>query len=119
MLCRDPYLIGYFRDTGYTKPSFFNPVGKLQTPSNVTRLSRSLRRICTDGTIQIIEYHSGLGTGGTVADLVSGGAFGQGISENIHSSYSFICANYRDGDEIILIGFSRLLQLLSQIATTP
>ncbi|KAK0623054.1 hypothetical protein B0T14DRAFT_161700 [Immersiella caudata] len=94
-------------DTGYTKPTFYNPVGKLQTPSNVTRLSRSLRRICTDGTIQIIEYHSGVGTGGTVADLVSGGAFGLGISENIRSAYSFICANYRDGDEVILIGFSR------------
>ncbi|KAK0646185.1 hypothetical protein B0T16DRAFT_510218 [Cercophora newfieldiana] len=94
-------------DTGYTKPTFYNPVGKLQTPSNVTRLSRSLRRTCTDGTIQVIEYHSGVGTGGTVADLISGGAFGLGISENIRSAYSFICANYRNGDEIILIGFSR------------
>lgn len=69
------------RDTGYTKPTFWNPVGRLQTPSNVTRLSRSLRRVCSDGAIQIIEYHSGVGSGGSVADVLSGGAFGLGISE--------------------------------------
>ncbi|KAK3379589.1 hypothetical protein B0T24DRAFT_647140 [Lasiosphaeria ovina] len=94
-------------DTGYSKPTFWNPVGKLQTPSNVTRISRSLRRTCADGAIQIIEYHSGVGTGGTLSDVLSGGAFGLGISENIRGAYSFICANYCDGDEIILVGFSR------------
>ncbi|KAK0711137.1 hypothetical protein B0H67DRAFT_493268 [Lasiosphaeris hirsuta] len=94
-------------DRGYSKPTLWNPVGKLQTPSNVTRLSRSLRRICTDGTVQIIEYQSGVGTGGSMMDIVSGGAFGLGISENIRSAYAFICANYCDGDEIILVGFSR------------
>ncbi|KAK0621278.1 hypothetical protein B0T17DRAFT_591195 [Bombardia bombarda] len=94
-------------DTGYKKPTLWNPVGKLQTPSNVTRLSRSLRRICNDGKIQIIEYQSGVGTSGSIGDLLSGGAFGLGISENIRAAYSFICANYCDGDQIILLGFSR------------
>jgi len=74
------------RDTGYTKPTIFDPIGKLQTPSNVTRLSRSLRHICTDGTMQVIEYHSGVGTGDTWSEVVSGGAFGLGISEGSKKS---------------------------------
>ncbi|KAK0748607.1 hypothetical protein B0T21DRAFT_380396 [Apiosordaria backusii] len=94
-------------DTGYRKSSYRNPVGKAIVPSNVSRLSRSLRRSCTDGTLQVIEYHSGIGSSGSFADVLSGGAFSLGISENIRSSYSFICANYTDGDEIILVGFSR------------
>ncbi|KAK4190350.1 hypothetical protein QBC35DRAFT_461086 [Podospora australis] len=90
-----------------TKKRLINPVGKKVVPSNVTRLSRSLRRNCTDGTLQIIKYHSGVGTGGSFTDIFSGGAVGLGISEDIRSAYSFICANYADGDEIILLGFSR------------
>ncbi|KAK4650587.1 hypothetical protein QC762_708780 [Podospora pseudocomata] len=94
-------------DTGYRKSSYRNPIGKTAVPSNVTRLSRSLRRSCTDGTLQIIDYHSGIGLSGSFADVLSGGAFGLSIFENIRSAYSFICANYTDGDEIILVGFSR------------
>ena|SRR2546429_1991293 len=34
--------------------------------------------------------------------------FGKGTSTNIRDAYTFICHNYLgDGDEIILIGFSR------------
>jgi hypothetical protein len=69
------------RDTGYEKPSIFNPVGRFQTPSNVTRISRSLKRTCGDGTLQVIEYQSGVGTGSTLADVLTGGAFGRGIAE--------------------------------------
>ncbi|ROW12555.1 hypothetical protein VMCG_00427 [Cytospora schulzeri] len=85
-------------DKGYEK-------GKPQNPSNVTRLARSFKRGCDDGSVQVINYQSGVGTGGS--DAVSGGAFGSGIAEHMRESYSFICANYVDGDEIILIGFSR------------
>ncbi|KUI64818.1 hypothetical protein VM1G_00297 [Cytospora mali] len=85
-------------DKGYEK-------GKPQPPSNVTRLARSFKRGCSDGTVQVINYQSGVGTGGS--DAVSGGAFGSGIAEHMRESYSFICANYVDGDEIVLIGFSR------------
>ncbi|KAH8902545.1 hypothetical protein BR93DRAFT_988367 [Coniochaeta sp. PMI_546] len=94
-------------DTGYEKPTLFNPIGKAQTPSNVTRLSRSLRRVCRDGTLQIIAYQNGVGTGSTMADAITGGAFGRGIAENVREAYAFICANYNDGDDIILVGFSR------------
>ncbi|KAI0380921.1 hypothetical protein F5Y04DRAFT_281267 [Hypomontagnella monticulosa] len=94
-------------DGGYVKPTSSNPVPTLQIPSNVTRISRAFKRDCSDGTFQIVYYHSGVGTGpGSLAKLL-GGAFGIGIAENIREAYSFICANYVDGDEIILIGFSR------------
>jgi hypothetical protein len=59
-------------DKGYEK-------GKPQNPSNVTRLARSFKRGCTDGSVQVINYQSGVGTGSS--DAVSGGAFGSGIAE--------------------------------------
>lgn len=59
-------------DKGYEK-------GKPQNPSNVTRLARSFKRGCDDGSVQVINYQSGVGTGGS--DAVSGGAFGSGIAE--------------------------------------
>jgi hypothetical protein len=66
-----------------------------------------LRRIGLDGVHQIIYYHSGVGTGSSVIDTITGGLLGTGISENIREVYSFIAANYQPGDEIILVGFSR------------
>lgn len=50
-------------------------------PSNVTRLSRALRRTCGDGTPQVIYYHPGVGTGGLWLNSITGGAFGMGLSE--------------------------------------
>ncbi|TDZ23612.1 Uncharacterized protein Cob_v002905 [Colletotrichum orbiculare MAFF 240422] len=94
-------------ESGYIKPSLLKPRGQLQVPSNVTRISRCFRRRCSDGRIQIIEYESGVGTGSNTLDALTGGAFGLGLSERVRQVYSFLCANYCDGDEIILIGFSR------------
>ncbi|KAI0202946.1 hypothetical protein F4808DRAFT_458654 [Astrocystis sublimbata] len=79
----------------------------LQVPSNVTRISRCFKRTCIDGTFQIIYYQSGVGSKSGALDRLFGGAFGIGIAENIREAYAFICANYVDGDEIVLIGFSR------------
>lgn len=55
--------------------------GKPQPPSNVTRLARSFNRGCLDGSVQVINYQSGVGTGSTMADAFSGGAFGNGVAE--------------------------------------
>ena len=60
-----------------------------------------------DGKVQVVNYQAGVGTGSTLSDIFTGGAFGHGIAEHIREAYSYICANYVDGDEIILIGFSR------------
>lgn len=55
--------------------------GKPQPPSNVTRLARSFNRGCSDGSVQVINYQSGVGTGSTMADAFSGGAFRNGVAE--------------------------------------
>ncbi|KAI1393684.1 uncharacterized protein F4822DRAFT_424147 [Hypoxylon trugodes] len=94
-------------DNGYVKPTASNPIPTLQIPSNVTRISRAFKRNCSDETFQIIYYHSGVGSGSDFFNRIMGGAFGIGIAENIREAYAYICANYVDGDEIILIGFSR------------
>ncbi|KAK0609769.1 hypothetical protein B0T17DRAFT_501294 [Bombardia bombarda] len=77
-----------------------------EPPSNVTRISRVFCRTCSDGTSQIINYHAGVGTANSI-DQFTGGAFGMGLDRDIREVYNFICTNYVDGDDIILIGFSR------------
>lgn len=81
--------------------------GAYEPPSNVTRIARVLRRTCSDGTPQIINYMAGVGTGTGTLDHLTGGAFGMGLDQDIRQVYNFICTNYVDGDSIILIGFSR------------
>lgn len=83
------------------------------------------KRLCSDGRMQIIYFQSCVGTGSTLTGGLSGGAFGAGLSEvetviisgleisrrtgaeNMREVYAFICANYFDGDAIVLAGFSR------------
>jgi uncharacterized protein (DUF2235 family) len=77
-----------------------------EPPSNVTRISRVLCRTCCDGTHQVINYFAGVGTANSI-DRFTGGAFGMGLDQDIREVYNFICTNYVDGDDIILIGFSR------------
>lgn len=48
-----------------------------------------------------------MGSGRGCINRLLGGAFGLGIAENIREVYSYICANYVDGDEILLLGYSR------------
>jgi uncharacterized protein (DUF2235 family) len=52
-------------------------------------------------------YDSGVGSSSSKIDQLMGGAFGMGLDQNIREAYNFICTNYVDGDDIILIGFSR------------
>jgi uncharacterized protein (DUF2235 family) len=73
----------------------------------VTRLSRAIKSTAEDGTPQIVFYHRGVGTDGTALDSVIGGDFGAGLALDIRELYYFICTNYADGDEIVLVGFSR------------
>lgn len=91
--------------------------GTPQDPSNVTRLARLIDPIGRDEhgnpITQVVYYRDGIGTDETSTWLVKkynnliGGATGQGIANNIREAYAFICLNYRKGDEIFLVGFSR------------
>jgi uncharacterized protein (DUF2235 family) len=103
-------------DNGFEKEGFFS-TGKLQTPSNVTRIARAIKPYHDDPSTgiaknQIVYYQAGVGTGGTW-DKIAGGATGEGLSEHIREAYGFLANNYQapdaenEGDEIFLIGFSR------------
>jgi uncharacterized protein (DUF2235 family) len=81
--------------------------GRLDVPSNVTRICHAINAITHDGTHQIVYYQSGVGTGLGKLAQIFGGAMGMGLTENIRESYAFLANNYQLGDEIVLIGFSR------------
>jgi uncharacterized protein (DUF2235 family) len=81
--------------------------GKLQVPTNVTRISRAIKAVSQDGIQQIVQYHAGVGTEGGKLSRIIGGTTGKGLSENVREAYSFLANNYHHGDEIFLIGFSR------------
>jgi uncharacterized protein (DUF2235 family) len=81
--------------------------GAKQTPSNVSRIGWAIKDTSRDGFSQVVHYQAGVGTtGGRISRMV-GGATGFGLKNNLREAYNFIAVNYRPGDEIFLIGFSR------------
>ena len=77
--------------------------------TNVVRIARAIRPIddrSSPAIPQIVYYHSGVGTSDAV-DRLMGGAVGLGLSRNVRDAYAFLAANYCEGDEIFLFGFSR------------
>lgn len=81
--------------------------GRKQLPSNVSRIGWAIKDTSRDGIPQIVNYQAGVGTmGGPVARAV-GGATGLGLKENMREAYTYLAINWRPGDEIFLIGFSR------------
>ena len=74
-------------------------------PTNVVKIGYRVAK--RDGAVpQIIYYDQGVGTG-DVLDRYTGGAFGEGLEDNIHDAYRFLIANYEPGDELFFLGFSR------------
>lgn len=74
-------------------------------PTNVVKLAVRVAKL--DGQIpQVCYYDHGVGTGNSL-DRLSGGAFGNGLEENLYDAYRFLILNYVPGDEIYLFGFSR------------
>jgi uncharacterized protein (DUF2235 family) len=77
--------------------------------TNVVRIARAIKPNDTRSNPaipQIVYYHSGVGTSDAL-DRVVGGAVGLGLSRNVRDAYAFLAANYCEGDEIFLFGFSR------------
>ncbi|KAG1730061.1 hypothetical protein EDB19DRAFT_1390495 [Suillus lakei] len=86
--------------------------GNKQFPTNVIRLSRSVRSQTADGKKQIVFYQSGVGSEGTFAgDPVTGTtalrALATVVAIKIRDAYAFLAQNFEEGDEICLFGFSR------------
>lgn len=80
--------------------------GGKERPTNVVKLARALKPVTSTGTVQVVFYNQGVGTG-NILDRILGGAFGAGLSEKILEAYRFLVHNYLPGDDIFLIGFSR------------
>ncbi len=77
----------------------------VDTPTNVVLTAASVEREARDGTVQIMHYDEGVGTGRL--DKVTGGVFGAGLVSNVREAYRFLIFNYDPGDEIYVFGFSR------------
>lgn len=75
-------------------------------PTNVVKLAYSVAPRDDDDIPQIVYYHHGVGTG-NVLDRATGGAFGEGLDENLFAAYRFLIGNFEYGDQIFLFGFSR------------
>ncbi|HYJ83175.1 MAG TPA: DUF2235 domain-containing protein [Allosphingosinicella sp.] len=82
----------------------WNKLG-VDTPTNVVLTAASVEREARDGTVQIMHYDEGVGTG--QLDKVTGGVFGAGLVSNVREAYRFLIFNYDPGDEIYVFGFSR------------
>lgn len=81
--------------------------GTKQPPSNVSRIGWAIKDTSRDGIPQIVNYQAGVGTNGGAAARVVGGATGLGLKENMREAYTYLAINWKAGDEIFLIGFSR------------
>ncbi len=75
-------------------------------PTNVLKITQSIKPIDDRDTDQIIYYQEGLGTRNKF-EQITGGAFGWGIDKEIQDAYTFLSLNYQENDEIYLFGFSR------------
>jgi uncharacterized protein (DUF2235 family) len=80
-----------------------NSAGKLFR-TNVWRLYQALD---LSGPDQIARYDDGVGNSKFKPFAILAGAIGWGLKRNLLDLYTFLCRNYRSGDEIYAFGFSR------------
>lgn len=71
-----------------------------ESNTNVWRMRALCAAKGNDGKPQLVYYEIGVNN-------FLGGAFGQGLDENIRSAYEWLIENYNPGDEIYIFGFSR------------
>jgi uncharacterized protein (DUF2235 family) len=93
-------------DGTWNERDHVDPVTKKRRPTNVTKTARAIKPRAASGVDQIVIYHEGVGTSGGL-DKWTGGAFGDGIEDNVRQLYRAILYNYEPGDELFLFGFSR------------
>jgi uncharacterized protein (DUF2235 family) len=73
----------------------------LEDETNVVHLRDAIEQ----SAAQRVLYIPGVGT--QWHERWRGGAFGRGLSNDILQGYEWLCANFAEGDEIFLFGFSR------------
>jgi uncharacterized protein (DUF2235 family) len=75
-------------------------------PTNVTKMARAIVPRAPDGTVQMVYYDQGVGTGNRL-DRFLGGTLGVGLGQNVQEAYRFLALNFEPGDRIAMFGFSR------------
>ncbi len=79
--------------------------------TNVAKLDPRTRPIIktrgSDGTEQIVFYHDGVGTKGSLLERILGDAIGLGLKRMVQDAYAFLADKFTAGDEIHILGFSR------------
>ncbi|MEI6707953.1 MAG: DUF2235 domain-containing protein [Methylococcales bacterium] len=65
------------------------------------------KELTTNGVRQIAKYIHGVGDARNPIIKLMGGAFGSGLISRIVRGYTFISRNYKQGDNIYIVGFSR------------
>lgn len=96
------YLVLAFDGT-WNQPDFDHSDGDQST--NVYKLYQALNPVSKKGEVQLKFYYPGVGTG--ILDRLRGGLFGKGLSDKIIEGYDCLVRNYRPGDKVVLVGFSR------------
>src|SRR5262249_12173668 len=81
-------------------------VAKLD-PRDKKCLQRLIKPKATDGTLQEVFYHDGVGNDGGIVERLLGGAIGLGLKKIVRACYEFIVNKFNPGDEIYIFGFSR------------
>ena len=92
-------------DGTWNKPADENLAAAEQVETNVCRFYRSVKQAASDGTQQLKWYDEGVGT--KWYDRFIGAAVGVGLEKNILDGYKFLAQQYKDGDEVYVLGFSR------------
>lgn len=96
-------------DGTWNQPGLFDRGIPVET--NVLKMFKCIAPVGKDSAgndvRQLKVYDQGVGTGVTRRDRIIGGMTGAGIDKNIKDIYTFICLNYKPGDDIFLFGFSR------------
>src|SRR5262245_512397 len=91
----------------------WNALVKPEEVTNVVRVAQAIKSEDSDGTVQMVYYNAGVGSGGPI-DRLLGGAFGAGLRDNVKRGLAFLALNwhpeepdYPVADEIYIFGFSR------------
>jgi len=75
--------------------------------TNVVKIAMAMKAVANDGIAQSVYYDPGVGTSGSWLKRAFDGATGSGLSKNVLDAYRYLIANYENGDELFLFGFSR------------
>lgn len=80
--------------------------GTWDTPSDRTNVSLVADALA-EGPEQVVRYFGGVGTDSDPLTRLLEGALGLGLNARVREAYTWLAENWRPGDEIVLLGFSR------------